>query len=121
NPGTAESAPSSKPEADPAVAHRLNEARLAVLDTVRLRREFVSQGAFLYLSEFLAPEVTAPLIAAGAGVEPAINRNYLPGHKQGGSVSRHTIDQLAPFIAGVYRSKALIGWLRQVGRDARVA
>ena len=117
NEGTAVSAPSSKPDADPTVAHRLNESRLAALDTVSLRREFVSQGAFLYLSEFLAPEVTAQLISAVAAVEPAINRNYLPGHKQGGSVSRHTIDQLAPFIAELYRSPALIGILEKLAGE----
>jgi hypothetical protein len=45
---------------------------------------------------------------------PKPPRNYLPGHKQGGSVSRHTIDRLAPFIAELYRSKQLIGWLEQL-------
>jgi len=115
--GTAASAPSSKLDADPAVAHRLNEARLAALDTASLRREFVSQGAFVYLSDFLAPEITARLLAAVAAVEPAINRNYLPGHKQGGSVSRHAIDQLAPFIAELYRSPALIGVLEKLAGE----
>jgi hypothetical protein len=89
------------------------DARVGQLDTQSLRSEFVRQGAFLYLSDFLAPEVTAQLVSAVAAVEPAINRNYLPGHKQGGSVSRHTIDRLAPFIAELYRSPALIGVLEQ--------
>ncbi len=115
--GTATSAPQSKPDADQAAAHRLNDARLARLDTASLRREFVSQGAFLHLSEFLAPEVTAQLVAAVAAVEPAINRNYLPGHKQGGSVSRHTLDQLAPFIAELYRSPSLIGLLEKLAGE----
>jgi hypothetical protein len=87
------------------------EARISNLDTQQLRTEFVRQGAFLYLADFLTPEVTAQLVAAVAAVEPAVNRNYLPGHKQGGSVSRHTIDRLAPFIAELYRSPALIGLL----------
>jgi hypothetical protein len=77
----------------------------------------VSQGAFVYLSDFLAPQVTALLVAAVAAVEPAINRNYLPGHKQGGSVSRHTLDQLAPFIAELYRSPALIGLLEKLAGE----
>jgi len=93
------------------------EARVAKLDTQSLRSEFVRQGAFLYLSDFLTPEVTAQLLAAVAAVEPAINRNYLPGHKQGGSVSRHTIDQLAPFIAELYRSPQLIGVLEQLAGE----
>ena len=42
---------------------------------------------------------------------PVVNRNFLPGHKQGGSVSRHSIDQLAPFIAQLYHSPALLRWL----------
>jgi hypothetical protein len=105
------------PDADQADAHRLNEARLAQLDSERLRREFVSQGAFVYLSDFLAPQVTSQLVAAVAAVEPAINRNYLPGHKQGGSVSRHTLDQLAPFIAELYRSPALIGLLEKLAGE----
>lgn len=48
---------------------------------------------------------------------PAVNRNYLPGHKAGGSVSRHTLDKLAPFIADLYRSEALIKWLEAVSGD----
>ena len=56
----------------------------------------MEQGSFLYLSEFLPPEATAQLVAAVAAVKESVNRNYLPGHKQGGSVSRHTLDELAP-------------------------
>jgi alkylated DNA repair dioxygenase AlkB len=93
------------------------EAHIRKLDARRLRGEFVRQGAFLYLSDFLAPEVTAQLVAAVAAVEPAINRNYLPGHKQGGSVSRHTIERLAPFIGELYRSPALIGLLEQLAGE----
>jgi hypothetical protein len=77
----------------------------------------VGQGAFLYLPEFLSPEVTARLAAVAAAVEPAINRNYLPGHKQGGSVSRHTLDELAPFIGELYRSPRLLGLLEQLAGE----
>ena len=76
-----------------------------------MRRQFVEQGAFLYLGEFLPPEMTAQLVAAVAAVNASVNRNYLPGHKQGGSVSRHTLDELAPFVAQLYRSPVLIDWL----------
>jgi hypothetical protein len=93
------------------------ETRVGNLDTQSLRSEFVRQGAFLYLADFLTPEVTAQLVSAVAAVEPAVNRNYLPGHKQGGSVSRHTIDQLAPFVGELYRSPALIGVLEQLAGE----
>ena len=75
------------------------------------------QGSFLYLSEFLPPQATAELIAAVTRVTPAVNRNYLPGHKQGGSVSRHTLDELAPYVAELYRSPALIEWLSQLAGE----
>ncbi len=90
---------------------------MAELDGPSLRREFVRQGAFLYLPDFLPAEATAQLVSAVSVVEPAINRNYLPGHKQGGSVSRHTIDQIAPFIAQLYRAPALIRMLEQVAGE----
>jgi hypothetical protein len=86
-------------------------------DTTPLRRIFVEQGDFLYLENFLPPEVTAELVAAVSAVGGAVNRNYLPGHKQGGSVSRHTIDELAPFIAELYRSAALIKWLEELSGE----
>ena len=97
------------PNPDASVAERTTR-----LDSKQLRADFVRQGAFLHLEQFLAPEVTAQLVASARALVPQINRNYLPGHKQGGSVSRHTIDELAPFIAELYRSKALIGWLEQM-------
>lgn len=75
---------------------------------------FREQGAFLYLDTFLPPDVTAKLVAGVNAVRHAVNRNYLPGHKQGGSVSRHTIDELAPAIAELYRSPVLIGWLEDL-------
>jgi hypothetical protein len=86
-------------------------SRLRALATSTLRSEFVEQGAFLYLSDFLTADVTAQLVAAVAAVAASVNRNYLPGHKQGGSVSRHMIDRLAPFIGDLYRSESLIRWL----------
>lgn len=89
-------------------------AGLQGLDLPDLRRQFLSQGGFLYLPQFLPDALTRALVEAVAAVGSAVNRNYLPGHKQGGSVSRHAIDQLAPRIAQLYRSPALIGWLSEL-------
>jgi len=69
------------------------------------------------LQDFLPPDVTAALVAAVSAVNGVVNRNYLPGHKQGGSVSRHAIDELAPFIADLYRSPALLAWLGQLAGE----
>jgi hypothetical protein len=88
--------------------------RLDAHDIQVLRGEYARQGSFLYVENFLPAETTAQLIAAVGAVEGSINRNYLPGHKQGGSVSRHTIDKQAPFIAELYSSAALLHWLEQL-------
>jgi hypothetical protein len=95
-------------------ADRAMLARLAGFDLPSLRHEFTAQGEFLYVKDFLPAEVTAQLVSAVAAVTTSVNRNYLPGHKQGGSVSRHAIDRLAPCIAELYRSPSLIGWLGQL-------
>ena len=103
---------SSAPDADQAMA-----SRLRALDMESLRDEFTRQGSFLYLENFLPPDITARLVDAVGAVSPAVNRNYLPRHKQGGSVGRHRLDELAPFIAGLYRSPALNDWLARLSGE----
>ena len=79
-----------------------------------LRDAYVRQGSFLYVENFLPAEITARLIDGVAAVGGSVNRNYLPGHKQGGSVSRHAIDTQAPIIAELYRSAALRRWIDEL-------
>ncbi|MBB3258547.1 alkylated DNA repair dioxygenase AlkB [Paraburkholderia bannensis] len=90
---------------------------LGGLDSARLRDEYVNQGSFLYLAEFLPAEATQKLIDAANALMPEVNRNFIPGHKAGGSVSRHTIDRLQPYIAELYRSPKLIAWLEKITGD----
>src|SRR3984893_17226461 len=90
---------------------RMVAARLRNFDVQTLRHEFIEQGAFIYLRDFLPPDLTVQLVAAAAAATGPVNRNYLPGQKQGGSVSRYAIDILAPWIGDLYRAPALIDWL----------
>jgi len=87
------------------------------LDTPALRSQFVQQDSFLYLPEFLPPDATQQLVRIVQALLPRVNRNYLPGHKQGGSVSRFLLDKHAPWVAELYRSPALIGWLEKITGD----
>lgn len=89
-------------------------ARLASLDTVALRAAFVSQGEFLFVEDFLTPALTTQLVAAMQSARGALNRNYIPGHKKGGSVSRHALDRRSPFIPSLYGAPALTLWLESV-------
>lgn len=89
-------------------------SRLESLDLEGLRGEYRRQGSFVYVENFLPPQITAQLIGGVAAVSSSVNRNYLPGHKQGGSVSRHAIDMQGPVIAELYRSIALRRWLDEL-------
>ncbi|WP_028224300.1 HalD/BesD family halogenase [Paraburkholderia ferrariae] len=110
--GRGASVSGSSDNADGAIARALRP-----LSNARLRDDYVQQGSFLYLSEFLPADATQRLIDAANALIPEVNRNYLPGHKAGGSVSRHTIDRLAPYIAELYRSPKLIAWLEKITGD----
>jgi alkylated DNA repair dioxygenase AlkB len=99
------------------VADASMASQLRRFDLDETRRRFLEQGAFVHVPGFLPPEVTGQLVAAVAALSSSVNRNYLPGHKQGGSVSRHAIDARAPFIADLYRSPALIEWLGRLAGE----
>jgi hypothetical protein len=96
---------------------RVVASRVGELDLADLRQDYTRQGAFLYLEDFLPKDAAGKLADAARALQADLNRNYLPGHKQGGSVSRHTIDAKAPYIAELYRSKALIGFLEKITGD----
>jgi hypothetical protein len=98
-------------------ADRAIDQRLRALDVDTLRQEFVRQGSFVYVERFLPADLTERLVGAVSAVESLVNRNYLPGHKQGGSVSRHVIDERAPIIAELYRSPALLAWLAKLAGE----
>jgi hypothetical protein len=88
------------------------------LDLLALQRNYQDQSSFVFIPDFLPGELVAKLCACVERTAPAVNRNYLPGHKQGGSVSRHTIDRLAPAIAELYSSPRLINWLAQLAGES---
>jgi hypothetical protein len=87
------------------------------LDLPSLQRKYREQGSFVFIPEFLSGELLARLCECVDRTEPATHRNYLPGHKQGGSVSRHTIERLAPAIAELYESPRLIDWLARLAGE----
>ncbi|MGI4981846.1 MAG: HalD/BesD family halogenase [Janthinobacterium lividum] len=107
----------SHPASAPASGAAALPARLAELDGAALQDTFHAQGEFLFLKDFLPEATTRMLIDGMQAARVEMNRNYLPGHKKGGSVSRHAIDRLAPGIAELYRSPALIAWLSRLSRQ----
>ncbi len=62
------------------------ERAIAVLDLDRLERDYWSQNEFLYIPQFLPREfVEAALAPQATRLKSGLNRNYIPGHKKGGS------------------------------------
>jgi hypothetical protein len=68
------------------VAEAIDRA-VAKLDVERLHREYWDQNQFVVIPQFLPREfVEATLVPQAQGVKGQLNRNYIPGHKKGGSV-----------------------------------
>ena len=60
------------------------------------------------MRQVLVPEVER--------LRPAVHRNYIPGHKKGGSISSFTLTERAPVFRNLYRSAAFMEFLgRLVG------
>lgn len=83
-------------------------------DRQNLQRTYWSQNEFIHLEHFLPSAVSAPLLEEVELLQSDINRNYVPGHKQGGSVSFYSIREKAPAMLGLYKSQELRTFLGQI-------
>jgi len=84
------------------------------LDHPWIHRAYWDQNEFIYLERFLPPPVIEPCLIEAEQVQSEVHRNYVPGHKRGGSVSFYIIRDQAPAILALYRSPALrtfLSWL----------
>jgi len=84
---------------------------LAGVDVDEVRRRYWEQNEFVYLERWLPPPLVDRMLSEVDRVRPAINRNYIPRHKKGGSVSFYTLLEQAPTIVALYRAPAFIGFL----------
>jgi len=92
---------------------------LATVDFETSAQRYRDQNEFFHLSRFLPPATIDALLADVRQVRDRLNRNYIPGHKKGGSVSYYTLAEKAPAILALYRSPALMGFLSRLS-DARL-
>jgi hypothetical protein len=93
-----------------AVSEAMADA-LARVDVDALRRTYWEQGEFVFLERWLPAPLVARMVAEVERVRPTVNRNYIPRHKKGGSVSAHTLVAQAPTILALYRAPAFVGFL----------
>ncbi|HEU5093015.1 MAG TPA: 2OG-Fe(II) oxygenase, partial [Nitrospira sp.] len=88
---------------------------VARLDFDRLRQEYWEQNEFLVIKQFL-PRVFVEevLVPQAQGVKTELNRNYIPGHKKGGSVSYYTVREKATRFLDLYRSESFRTFLNRL-------
>ncbi len=92
-----------------AVARALDGA-----DVADVQRRYREQNEFVHLERWLPASLVARMVAEVERVRPAINRNYIPRHKKGGSVSFYTLCEQAPTIVALYRHPAFIRFLAEL-------
>jgi hypothetical protein len=76
-------------------------------DRSLLHQAYWDQNEFLLLERFIPPSVVEPCLCEIEQLSSEVHRNYVPGHKQGGSVSFYSIQEKAPAILALYRSPGL--------------
>ena len=100
-------------DAAAAVGAEVDEA-VGRLDLARLESAYREQGEFLFLRDALAAATVARLLADVERLEPRLNRNYIPRHKKGGSVSHFDIAAEGPALLALYRSASLRAALSRI-------
>jgi len=85
------------------------------VDAEAAQREYRDQNECLFLPRFLPPEIVERwFIPQVDALRPNVHRNYVPGHKKGGSIDSYTLSEKAPIFPALYRSPSLIGFLRRL-------
>ncbi len=88
---------------------------VARLDFDRLHQEYWEQNEFLVIKQFLPRAFVEDVFVPQAqGVKTDLNRNYIPGHKKGGSVSYYTVQEKAPRFLDLYRSESFRQFLNRL-------
>jgi hypothetical protein len=88
---------------------------VAALDIDRLHREYWDQDEFLVIKQFLPRELVEEiLVPLAQGVKSDLNRNYIPGHKKGGSVSYYTVQEKATGFLDLYKSESFKAFLSRL-------
>ena len=85
---------------------------LAGLDTDALGETFMRQDRFIAIPDFLGGAPLQALLDSLPMLESHVHRNFIPGHKKGGSISRYDLDAVAPAFPALYRAPALLDFLR---------
>jgi hypothetical protein len=81
--------------------------KFETFDIAALRSRFEDQDCLLLVEDFVPKPVLEGLVGSLPEVRGAVHRNYVPGQKKGGAVSRNNLDRLAPAFGEIYGSPQL--------------
>ena len=87
---------------------------IAAVDYQKFQAEFQAQNEFLVVENFLPNSIIEKFLALLPSLQPAINRNYIPNHKKGGSISRYSLDSLAPIFGEFYQLNVFFEFLNKI-------
>ncbi len=77
-------------------------------------REYWEQGEFLALERLFPQSFIERLMQEVEGVRPKINRNFIPKHKKGGSVSYYLLQEAAPAMLELYQHQGFLNVLSRL-------
>ena len=86
-------------------------------DVQALSERYHEQGEFLTIDSFLPQDLIDQFMDEVQGMRDQLNRNFIPGHKKGGSISYYILKESAPALLSLYQSPALIEWLSQLSGE----
>lgn len=90
------------------------------VDQAQSGRTYWEQNECLVLDRFIPKEIVNPCLTEIERLRKNVHRNYVPGHKQGGSVSYHAIlneSHQSSAIITLYRSPALRRFLSHIVKE----
>lgn len=94
---------------------------IAAFEREKLKAEFQSQNEFLLIEKFLSTSILDEFLLTLPSLQPAINRNYIPKHKKGGSISRFNLDNFAPIFGTFYQLPPWLELLNEITEEKLLA
>ncbi|MEJ2230594.1 MAG: hypothetical protein P8X46_05375, partial [Nitrospirales bacterium] len=97
--------------------HAIDQQLTETLQTLKIEditRQYWEQGEFLVLEGLMPSQLVQEFMLEVEGLRSQINRNFIPGHKKGGSVSFYLLQKSAPAILAFYHHQGWINLLSQI-------
>lgn len=99
-----------------AIDQQLTDA-IQALKVEEMTRQYWEQGEFLALEHLMPTRLVEEFMQEVDRLRPQINRNFIPGHKKGGSISFYLLQKSAPALLSFYHHQ---GWMNLLSLIAGV-